>query len=176
MNWEAIGAIGEILGAVGVIVTLAYLATQIRQNTKMARGATRQELAGQLQLNASDLVTVEDIARILQNHFEGKELTPIELLRLQARAFRDFRFFENAYYQYSQDLLTDDEWRGFRENLKVLLKAPAYTDYWEREHTLYSRTFQEEVASVMDEPLEAPRGKLMFDALANREATTRQEQ
>jgi len=33
MNWEAIGAIGEVLGALGVIVTLVYLAFQIRQNT-----------------------------------------------------------------------------------------------------------------------------------------------
>lgn len=170
MNWEAIGAIGEILGALGVIITLAYLATQIRQNTKMARGATRQELAGQLQLNASDLVTGEDIARILQSHFEGKDLTPTEALRLGARAFRDFRFFENAYYQYSEGFLTDDEWRGFRENLKVLLKAPAYSDYWESEKTLYSRAFAEEVASVIGEPLVGQRGRMIFDARAKNEA------
>jgi hypothetical protein len=34
MNWEAIGAIGEVAGAFGVIATLGYLAFQIRQNTK----------------------------------------------------------------------------------------------------------------------------------------------
>ena len=34
MNWEAIGAIGEVAGAFGVIATLVYLAFQIRQNTK----------------------------------------------------------------------------------------------------------------------------------------------
>ncbi len=34
MNWEAIGAIGEAVGAIGVIATLGYLAFQIRQNTK----------------------------------------------------------------------------------------------------------------------------------------------
>lgn len=33
MNWEAIGAVGEIVGALGVIVTLAYLAVQIHQNS-----------------------------------------------------------------------------------------------------------------------------------------------
>ena len=37
MNWEAIGAIGEILGAAGVIGTLAYLAVQIRRNTNTIR-------------------------------------------------------------------------------------------------------------------------------------------
>jgi len=34
MNWEAIGAIGEILGALAVFVTLIYLAVQIKQNTR----------------------------------------------------------------------------------------------------------------------------------------------
>ena len=32
MNGEAIGAIGEIVGALGVVATLAYLAVQIRTN------------------------------------------------------------------------------------------------------------------------------------------------
>lgn len=33
MGWDAIGAIGELLGSIGVLVTLVYLAVQIRQNT-----------------------------------------------------------------------------------------------------------------------------------------------
>ena len=34
MNWEALGAIGETVGAIGVILTLGYLALQIRQNSR----------------------------------------------------------------------------------------------------------------------------------------------
>ncbi len=37
MNWEAIGAIGEILGAIAVVLTLGYLAMQIRQTNKIAQ-------------------------------------------------------------------------------------------------------------------------------------------
>ncbi len=33
MNWDAIGAVGEIAGAMAVIVTLVYLASQVRQNS-----------------------------------------------------------------------------------------------------------------------------------------------
>ena len=40
MNWDAIGAVGEIIGAIGVILTLFYLAFQIRQNTKAVKGQT----------------------------------------------------------------------------------------------------------------------------------------
>jgi hypothetical protein len=35
MNWEAIGAVAEALGALAVVVTLIYLSTQIRQNSRV---------------------------------------------------------------------------------------------------------------------------------------------
>lgn len=42
MNWEAIGAAGEVLGAVAVFVTLVYLATQIRHAKDESRRALSQ--------------------------------------------------------------------------------------------------------------------------------------
>jgi hypothetical protein len=35
MNWDAIGALAELAGAVGVIITLVYLAVQIRQSSSL---------------------------------------------------------------------------------------------------------------------------------------------
>ncbi len=164
MNWTALGALGEMLGAVGVILSLIYVATQVRQNTKVSRAATRQALASDLQALAFDLVTGDDIARILQAHFEGQSLEPHERLRLLARAFRDFRCWDNIYFQYREGMLTDDEWRGLRENLKVLLHAEVYQDYWNREKSLYSAAFRGQVEDLLGESLEAPRGQLIFDA------------
>ena len=38
MNWEALGALGEIVGAVAVLGTLYYLAAQIRtQNQQLEK-------------------------------------------------------------------------------------------------------------------------------------------
>ena len=45
MNWEAIGAGGEMLGALGVIATLGYLAVQIRQNTRSIKDSAFQEIS-----------------------------------------------------------------------------------------------------------------------------------
>jgi hypothetical protein len=39
MNWDALGAIGEIVGAVAVVITLIYLAVQTRQSTEAVRHA-----------------------------------------------------------------------------------------------------------------------------------------
>jgi hypothetical protein len=35
MNWEAIGALSDLLSAIAVIATLDYVAVQIRQNTSL---------------------------------------------------------------------------------------------------------------------------------------------
>ncbi len=37
MNWEAIAAIAEALGAIAVVATLVYLSSQLRQNTATVR-------------------------------------------------------------------------------------------------------------------------------------------
>ena len=40
MNWEALGAVAELLGAIGVIVTLLYLSRQINHNSKQLEGSS----------------------------------------------------------------------------------------------------------------------------------------
>jgi hypothetical protein len=47
MNWEAIGAIGELIGAVVVVVSLVYLAAQVRQDTEQARLSSVQAVTFQ---------------------------------------------------------------------------------------------------------------------------------
>ena len=44
MNWEAIGAIGEILGAAAVFASLIYLAIQIKSSSKIATGESEREV------------------------------------------------------------------------------------------------------------------------------------
>jgi hypothetical protein len=40
MNWTAIGAVGELLGVVVVIVTVIYLALQLRGSNRQAEATT----------------------------------------------------------------------------------------------------------------------------------------
>ena len=52
MNWEAVGAIGEVTGAVGVITTLLYLSVQVRQSVKATRASmTQQTIDRWIQIN-----------------------------------------------------------------------------------------------------------------------------
>jgi len=44
MNWEAIAAVAELLGALGVIGSLAYLATQVRSSVNRSRQSAIQSV------------------------------------------------------------------------------------------------------------------------------------
>ena len=44
MNWDAIAAVGEILSALGVLASLVYLASQIRDNTRSLQAASLQSV------------------------------------------------------------------------------------------------------------------------------------
>ena len=41
MNWDAVGAIGEVVGAVAVVITLLYVARQIHQASAQTRVSAR---------------------------------------------------------------------------------------------------------------------------------------
>ena len=47
MNWEAIGAMGEILGAIAVLSTLVYLAIQVRRSNELARFTSSRDILNQ---------------------------------------------------------------------------------------------------------------------------------
>ncbi len=106
MSWEAISSIAEIVGAVGVIISLIYLSFQVKQNTKASKAATRQALADGAQRLPSDVVEGDDMARIMIDAMAGNDIKPHEVFRLQSRCYRDLRFWDNAYYQYTEGLLT----------------------------------------------------------------------
>lgn len=79
MNWDIAGAISEIVGAIGIIVTLAYLALQVRQNsTHLAESAKLTE-ANQIEATAN--AVIEQRNMLLLNP---------ELMDLQTRGSQDY--------------------------------------------------------------------------------------
>ncbi len=119
MNWEAMGAIGETVGAVGVIATLGYLAFQVRQNSNVTRSATRQTISSVQADLGLRIAESADLRAALAS------LGEIEILTTEMdAAIRDSTFFraalrayENQYYQYEDGTFDADMWIGYRERI-----------------------------------------------------------
>ncbi len=69
MNWEALGAIGEIFGALAVLATLLYLATQIKQTNEISRFGTAKEVMAKFDL-LNDRVVADASLRSALNKIE----------------------------------------------------------------------------------------------------------
>ncbi len=61
---ELLGNYGEFVGAIGVVVTLGYLAVQTRQNTKTGRAQSRQILLDQWSSSNWDLSRDPQLLRV----------------------------------------------------------------------------------------------------------------
>ena len=142
--------IGEILGAAGVIITLVYLALQIRQNTRVARSSTRQAISRETSRLIDDFTNGVPMADIFVRSVEGEPLTKTEAFVLHARCFRDMKHWENIHYQVREGLFPEEDWVGFRQNLKLLLSIPHFKNYWSLESLLYSEAFQSEVTDILE--------------------------
>ncbi len=151
MNWDAISAVGEIVGALAVVVSLIYLAAQIRQNTKVARASMRHGITDSAMVGGRLLAENDQLAALLHSHINGADLEPHQYLRLQALAYMTPRNWENIHYQYLSGMLTNDEWRAFRENLKAMYQANLWQDYWNREQGIYTDAFRNEIRSILTE-------------------------
>ena len=85
MNWEAIGAIGEVVGAVAVISTLIYLAVQIRQNNRNLAEATSASISQSFASINSRISSDEQFAELfIRGRDDIDALNPVELERFRA--------------------------------------------------------------------------------------------
>ena len=119
VNWEAIGAIGEIAGALAVVITLIFLTIQLRQNTRSvdeSRNATVSQLYqfranmhmdGQLRRAESSSLNIIQVEGKLQSG--GLEaLTPEELMFARLHAVANAVRLDNGLFQHRNGFLDDD--------------------------------------------------------------------
>ena len=85
VDWNAIGAIGEILGAVAVVITLLYLSKQIRQNSRSVQVAALSDTTSQWTHWSELLAASPDLAEIVARGNQSfKSLAEVDALRYGA--------------------------------------------------------------------------------------------
>lgn len=89
MNWEAIGAIGEVVGAAAVVITLLILVVQVRQNNRGLEESNRLNRASTIDRHADSisrwrgrLMENADLSKIWLNAVKGEVVNEEDLLRL----------------------------------------------------------------------------------------------
>ena len=157
MNWDSISAVAEAVGATGVIITLIYLAVQIRQNTAQMRDSAKDT-----RLDAFDR-TVEAFSRYREYltrednselYAKGLDfyatLSPGEKFRFRAIIEEYFFAFHGLFGRLNEGRYDQSLWNAQLKGATALLRTKGGREWWiERRHA-YTLTFIEEMERIAE--------------------------
>ena len=136
MNWEAIGAIGETVGAFAIVLSLLYLAIQIRSQGRESRIASVHELNESFRqaITAFQNPNLADVFARAKDDFESLPETE--------------RVWEDAFHQHQQKRLNNTQWQAMVVQFSGYLSLPGVIAVWSIRRMAYSEDFRAFVDST----------------------------
>ena len=135
MNWDAIGALAEAMGALAVIGSIVYLASQIRENTISNRITAKQNTTDQYAAFCNMLLLNDDL-RLIWNRGRAD----IEALdRDEREKFYYINldlcwYYSSQHFQYRAGAIDDVEWA---QSLALIRRSwlahPGVRAWWQKD-------------------------------------------
>jgi hypothetical protein len=130
VNWDAIGSIAEVIGAIAVVASLVYLGGQIQQNTKQLRIAGRQASQSSLQgtiFSQTEPTTADLIVRGFDGYLR---LSKAEKLRFNGQMLNMFLDFQLALTLHTEGAFPDEGLAVHRRWIIDILSTPGGREWW----------------------------------------------
>ena len=145
---QQLANLGSFIGGVGVLLTVVYLAIQIRQNTESNRAASYQAAVAAISEWSRQVGLDRSAARIVSAGTQD----PGALGEEEAAQFRYLivslmRNFENIHYQYCSGAISPDAWEGWSHRILAFSNQPGVIQWWQEHETAYSSKFRELISS-----------------------------
>ena len=109
MNWEIIGALGELLGSIAVFITLFFLLAQLKHSNLLARSAFQSESTAVRIDRFMKIAESESLARVLTVDWSSDELDEITKTRISYYIASVIFEAQNSYQQGKLGLLSERE-------------------------------------------------------------------
>jgi hypothetical protein len=143
MTLNDLANLGQIIGALAVVISLIYVAFQIRQNTNAIRSATAQTVhehfANWYHLIAADA----ELAQIAANGLRDYALlSEKEKVRFVATFMSFLSYSQNAFLKWREGLLKPALWLGWEQVMMNLFGAPGGKALWKERSYLFGEEFR----------------------------------
>ena len=164
MNWTAIGALGEVLGAVAVVATLLYVARQLEEQGRALTTSVRDSAFQQLQEWNYQVVADPVLSHLFQRgaaNEDWSEFSPEEQSRLIHILYSFFKTFENIYVHSAEGSVPPEVWERNCQVFFAYASQPGCRRYWNDRRGALDERFVE-VLEGMGQP-GMPTGLQMAD-------------
>ncbi len=149
---QDLGNLGEFVGALGVVISLMYLARQMRQNTTSVRAASFNSMTENSIRLLEDVFPDAGFAEFLHRaQSDPSELTPAESIQWDSYMTAVFRHFGNLVYQHRVGSLDQQMWEAYQRSLKEHLRTPAWRTWYEGNSHVFSTSLTEQVGQAVRE-------------------------
>ena len=148
MNLQDLGSLGDIVGALAVVVSLLYLATQIRQNTQVVRASSYEDVARGTREFMALFVQDERLAQMyLRGAAQLDHLTPEERLQCEMLLGHFFANFDVTVDLFNRRMIDDKMMAPFTRYAKSLLAEAGVADWWNQSQHFFSDDLRAHIES-----------------------------
>lgn len=148
MNWNIVIAICEIVGAIAVVVSLIYLAFQIKSQSAETRSAAMHDFYAGFREAIASFADSEIADITIRGNHDIDSLTEVEKFRLASCAQQIHRLYEEAFNMRMKGRLEDDSWTPMVRQYSSFMAAPSIQFVWKIRKNYYNEQFQEFVDSL----------------------------
>jgi len=149
---QDLGNLGEFVGAIGVVVSLVYLARQMIHNTKAVRAASFNSMVqNSLSLLEHSFRDSEFADFLSRAQEDPSSLTQSERVRWDAYMTAVYRHFGNLVYAYRVGTLDKQLWDSYRRTLEDHLKTPSWSEWYLANRRLFSVALDDLVREILAE-------------------------
>ena len=147
MNWEAIGAIGEVVGSLAVIASLLYLAIQVRSNSAIARAESQRELLDItpiMGMTASNPALVRTIQAALTDF---DQLSKADQAQFHSWAHVLCAKIESAFRMHQAGMMEEASFIAYRRAFLGFIDTKGGARWWEVTQGLWPIDFAKDINS-----------------------------
>lgn len=143
MNWDAISAVSQLVGSIAVVVSVLYLAFQLRSGTRVARVAAQDAAAAALRDITKPFMENAELGRLWRIGLEDfKSLSADDQARFFHAAHQFLKALETIHFHYVYGLLDAQLWEGWRELLRHYVATPGLGYYIDLRSAVFSARFR----------------------------------
>jgi hypothetical protein len=153
MNWDAIAAIAELAAAIGVILSLLYLAAQMRLNThEIARTNTRRTYSDHA-ASLRPIIENDSLADLMVRGWESRDdLNAAEKYRFDLGLGNWLQAVEQAFADYRDGTYPEEFLEVHRNTIPGILCTPGGASWWNERKVWFSTSFRQEVEKLVANP------------------------
>lgn len=150
------GAVGGIIAGIALIVTLIYIARDLRHNAQATHAAMYQaNVANTIAILTPIVTNPEVAASALQGLNDTSQGSEVDQFRQHCARLMTVRHYDNLLYQYNLGTLEKSQWDGYAHTLDSWLQRPGYRGWFEKN----GHFFSDELRAWVDARLAAMRLK-----------------